>query len=500
LDFHAPVIVCFNHPGRDPGIWGGLNMAILPKTLAPTALIRTAARCALGTACVAGWMALATAAQAQADVKNDPAPVPPPTFTDVKPGDLIPVEPAPQDPVVTAPAPPPETAPSTQPADTVIVSPAPDLAAGLMAALDSLGATFAPNETTAFAQTLATGLPDGVTGDTIGHLLYLRRHFDRGAWFFGQGALADPGDAAALSNFAALMAMTYQDAGPAAPDTWLPAAYAAARAADALSPDTAAILNNLGNLARMAGDLDTALAAGRRATEIAPDEPLYWTNLARSLNAAGDSDGAAAALARAHLLEPNGLALLETLPALPGARASYGQALQTQCNVNFRCQEICPRSIIGGLMSVTCEIENSSAQIACTEGRPYPTSYRCEEDLPEYGILIPGLNSGFSLAWPGFSVHVLVQGDGRVDVRVEGGISAGPLGGYLRADGHFSPSNGASFDNIGGGVRVNILPTSPANQLASDLGHPPIHIEAESLGGQPPQINLETYNAGLVSF
>ncbi|WP_375552640.1 hypothetical protein [Rhodophyticola porphyridii] len=239
---------------------------------------------------------------------------------------------------------------------------------------------------------------------------------------------------------------------------------------------------------------------GARATELAPEEPLYWTNLARSTAAAGDADGAAAALARAHLLEPNGLALLETLPMLPGAAPGYSRALQTQCDVNFRCQEICPRSIIGGLMSVTCEIENSSAQIACTEGRPYPTSYRCEEDLPEYGILIPGLNSGFSVAVPGFSAHVLVQGDGSVDVRVEAGASIGPVGGYLRADGHYDPSGGVSFDNPGGGVRVNLLPNSPANQLASDLGHPPVHIEAETLNGGPVQINGEAYNAGLLSF
>ncbi|QBY00576.1 hypothetical protein E2K80_07340 [Rhodophyticola sp. CCM32] len=363
----------------------------------------------------------------------------------------------------------------------------------------SLAASFPDGEAESFTQMLM-GLPDGVTAETIGHLLYPRRQFDRAAWFFGAAAQAPDASAASLNNFGALAMEVYADAPDTWPETFLQAAYDALSRANEMMPDDPAILNNLGNAARRLGLTEDAVEHSRHATELAPDEPLYWTNHARALDAAGDAEGAAAALARAHLLDPNGLALLETLPALPGAAPSYGQALQNQCNVDFRCQEICPRSIIGGLMSVTCEIENSSAQIACTEGRPYPTSYRCEEDLPEYGILIPGLNAGFSVAVPGFSAHVLVQGDGRVDVRVEAGGSIGPVGVYLRGDGHYSPSGGASFDNLGGGVRVNLLPNSPANQLASDLGHPPVHIEAESLNGNPFQINGETYNAGLFSF
>ena len=371
--------------------------------------------------------------------------------------------------------------------------------AAMPAVMAALAESFPEGEAESFTEMLVS-LPDGVTADTIGHLLYPRRQFDRAAWFFGAAAQAPNATAASLNNFGAMAMEVYADA----PDDWseafLQAAYDALTLANELQPDDPAIPNNLGNAARRLGLHDEAVDHSRRATELAPEEPLYWTNHARALDAAGDAEGAAAALARAHLLEPNGLALLETLPRLPSAGPSYSQALQNQCDVNFRCQEICPRSIIGGLMSVTCEIENSSAQIACMEGRPYPTSYRCEEDLPEYGILIPGLNAGFSVAVPGFSAHVLVQGDGRVDVRVEAGVSVGPVGGYVRGDGHFSPSGGASFDNLGGGARINVLPNSPANQLASDLGHPPVHIELEQVGEGPRQINVETYNYGLLSF
>jgi len=40
-------------------------------------------------------------------------------------------------------------------------------------------------------------------------------------------------------------------------------------------------------------------------------------------------------------------------------------------------------------------MENSSAQMACNAGEPYPKNYNGKENLPEYGILIPGLNAGF---------------------------------------------------------------------------------------------------------
>lgn len=374
-----------------------------------------------------------------------------------------------------------------------------DLPQAIGAALEALGARFEAGEVADFQAALAAA-PTGIDGDTFGHLLYARRHFDKAAWFFGTDALADPGDPASLSNMAVLLLETGA-AGDMAP-SWVQAARLAAEAAVAMQPENAAFHNALGNAARAGGDFATAAAAARRATELAPDEPLYWANLARALDAAGDAGGAAA-LARAHALEPNGVPVLLAVRELPDIGSAYRAEIGPSCNVNFRCQEICPRSIIGGLMSVTCEMENASAQMACQEGAPYPTGYDCREEIPEYGILIPGLNAGFSVAVPGFSMHVVVNGEGQVDMRVEAGVSAGPLGGYIRSDGHYSPTNGASFDNLGGGVRLNILPgagSSAAAQLASDLGHPPAHIEMETLDGGPAKINVETYNAGVISF
>lgn len=370
---------------------------------------------------------------------------------------------------------------------------------GIAQALGELSAGFPAGEAEGFSDYLASA-PEGVSGDTIGHLLFMRRQFDRAAWFFGADALADMSDPVTLNNFAAMLVQSHGDAPDANPEGWLQTALAASRAAVRADPANAAFQNNLGNAARHMGLNDEAVTALRAAVALAPGEALFWANLARALEAAGDTAAAAEALARAHGLSPNGMAVAFARRDLP-ASAPYSDAIARSCNVDFRCQEICPRSIIGGLMSVSCEIENASAQMACQEGKPFATSYNCQEDLPDYGILIPGLNAGFSIAVPGFSVHVLVDGEGNVDVRGELGVSAGPLGGYVRGDGHFSPENGVSVDNLGGGVRVSLLPSGPAADVAGALGHPPAHIELEGMeGAGPAQINLEAFNAGVISY
>jgi len=425
-----------------------------------------------------------------------------PVVADTKPGDTPPPAPPPAPAPAPEPAPTAEPAPADPPATPTVASDQPG-DSPLAAALTSLGARFEPGETEEFTALLGE-LPAGVSGDTVGHLLYARRHFDRAAWFFGYDATLDPDDPASLNNFAAMLLQTYENDPEAGDPTWLDAAYFAATRAAELAPDSAAIQNNLGNAARAMGLLQEAIDAGERATEFSPDEALYWTNLARSRAAAGDTDGAARALARAHALDPNGPAVRFTAAALPSVAAPYIQQLQNQCDVSFDCAAICPAGIIGGLMRVTCEIESSSAQLACQAGEPYPTSYNCQEEFPEYGILIPGLNSGFSISLPGFSMHVLVDGDGTVRVRAEGGINRGRVGVYAGADGSYSPTNGASFDDYRGGVRVNILPTAAggggtADSTAGAWGHPPAHIEIEGSGSAPATVGVETYNAGLIS-
>ncbi len=433
-----------------------------------------------------------------------PSPQPAPAPAPAAPGkpDETPPAPTPAPTPMPAPAPEPVPAPAPEPSTTTPAPTAPD-SVSIEAAIDSLGASFEPGEVDEFTEVLATA-PEGVTGDTFGHLLYTRRHFDRAAWFFGTDALREPEDPTSLNNMAAMLYETYMNDPDAADPAWLAAAHEAARRATELAPDSAAAHNTLGNIARALGNGDEAVAAGERATELAPEEALYWTNLARSREAAGDPDGAAAALARAHQLAPNEAAVRFTTRALPAISGPYGQQLQNQCNVDFQCEQICPGGIVGGLMRVTCEMESASAQLSCQEGEPYATSYNCQEEFPEYGILIPGLNSGFSIMAPGFTAHVLVDGDGTVRVRVEVGVNRGRIGAYVGADGSYSPTNGASFDEFRGGVRVNILPSSfgggsEADTMLNAHGQGPATIELEGGSSGEGHVDVETYNIGWIS-
>lgn len=351
----------------------------------------------------------------------------------------------------------------------------------------------------AFRAHIAENGPDAATA--LGHLFFMRRHFDAAAWMFGTSAISDAEQAAAFSNYAIMAAEIHADDPNVFGDDFLQSGLLAARMAVALTPENGTFQNNLSRLALDSGSFAESVAAAQAAVEVESDNTLFLSNLARALEASGALAEAAEIMARVHALNPVGVEYLAALARLRG-NAGYsgaaGAVERPHCEVNYRCQEICPKSIIGGLMSVTCEIENSSAQMACGAGEPYAKTYNCKEDLPEYGILIPGLNSGFSLAIPGVSIHVLVDGEGNIDVRGEVGISAGPLTGYVRADGHYSPSNGVNVDNMGGGVRVSLINGSPAGDLASGLGQPPMTVEFESLNGEPTAVALEVSNVAAI--
>jgi hypothetical protein len=371
-----------------------------------------------------------------------------------------------------------------------------DIAPFVSAAMQSLALGFQPGDAESFAEFLAQA-PQGVTGDTIGQLLYMRRHFDKAAWFFGHDALRDPDDPVSLNNFSAMLAGTYAGAPDSYPVEWLGIARLASQRAVALDPRNAAYQNNLGNAARHLGLIDEAIAAYRAAVDLDENEALFWANLARALEAAGDNAAAADALARTRALAPNGMAYAFARRDLPHS-SPYNDRLARECNVNFRCQEICPKSIIGGLMSVTCEMENMSAQLACQEGRPYPTSYDCKEDFPQYGILIPGLNAGFSVAIPGFSAHVLVDGEGNVDVRVEFGVRAGPLEAHVGGDGHIT-SDGVSADNFKGGVRVVVLSDEASNLDISNVTKIPlVQVTVPGDGTAAHATSLAILNSGEI--
>lgn len=316
-------------------------------------------------------------------------------------------------------------------------------------------------------RTEAEGLLANAGGDNPaafwGDALFLQRHLEPAAWFYGQDLQGRSDSPEAMNNFGATLLEIGLSSDPQ-DSAMLKAAATLFRKAMAADPAVAAYPNNLGYaLLRIAGPggnqamLEEAAGLLRQAIALEDDEALYWSHLAEVLAALGDMTGAADALAEAHKIDSADPSMLMAQHSLPPDVAAAGPNRDYCDAVNFNCAQICPGGIIGGLNQVTCEMESSSAQMACREGQPYPTSYNCDIEMPAFGIMIPGLYPGFSILSPWGSLHVIVQGDGRVDFKfdVKAGLVPG-LSGYVGVTGSYNPSSGVAIYDTRGGVSTNL--------------------------------------------
>ena len=99
-----------------------------------------------------------------------------------------------------------------------------------------------------------------------------------------------------------------------------------------------------------------------------------------------------------------------------------------------------------------------SAVLACREGKPFATSYDCRRERPKFGILVPGLDPGFSIVTPFGSIDVVAQGDGRIDTSIK--INTPSLGGYqafAEAQGSYLPESGSMTWDYDGGIQYNLF-------------------------------------------
>lgn len=356
----------------------------------------------------------------------------------------------------------------------------------------------------------------GIDGDpytALGLMAFLSRRIELAGWAFGKASLARPDDPIALNNFGValheaavadtpggeaagsrsalrLVAVAHASQLPDDLDPALALAVESLRKAVELAPERSVLRSNLGYalFAAWEATREAALEAEaeaelREAIELDPGNATAMAHLARLLLERGEIEEGVRLLERARRANQlNGVVVTMLASMPPPARQAY-ESQPRECGVDYCCAERCPRSIIGQIERVSCEMEQSSAQMACEAGEPYAESYDCAAEMPQWGFLIPGLQSGVTIPTPWGRYDIIVQGDGRVDYRFKPSASLGGVGFSLEGQGSWSPEGGFSSVDFAGGVSVNVLHGGAASQM-NEYGVGPI-----SVGGK---IDLQT--------
>lgn len=429
---------------------------------------------------------------------------PEPPVVDVKPGEEGAPAPEPSPPPAPAPQPTP------QPAD-------PTPAATPVAGGDAT--TIAANAQAATAALLPAGFTDGLDGFlsdpandapalTLGNVMLSRRQLAPAAWMFAAAVVAAPDDPVALNNLGMTLAELSQGDLSGQQADLMGAALTLFDQARQIDPSAAAYQANYGHTAQLmeaASHGGPGLEAARQALETAvglPGElPLHRLHLAEVLASLGDLAGAASILAGIHQENPIEPAYLIGMQAngVGGGNQSLPAPDRSYCSISYDCQRTCPVSIIGRIQIINCEIAQQDAQLACQAGQPYAPGYNCDEEFPRYGILIPGLNAGFSIRTPWGGVDVLHQGD-RVDFRWTFGPGLpGGVRPTVSGDGSWNPSTGLSTGDTRVGITYNVLNGNTVGAEAGRYGLPPIFVRAES-GIEGGEISAGAYNGTVWSY
>jgi hypothetical protein len=274
-----------------------------------------------------------------------------------------------------------------------------------------------------------------------------------------------------------------------------------------LKPDNASYQSNLGfalleqwRTGKDVATLQAAVDALKRATTLDARSATAWAHLGEALAAQGDAAGAENAFAKSRKLAPFNGALLATGRRLPAAMdtAFRGGVEASACKLDFHCKANCPHSIIGQINYVTCEESQSIAQGACEAGRPYAEGFDCREQIPEFGILIPGLNSGFSVIFPWGRLDMTIDGQGNVDYKLKLDGDSGRVGASAETRGSWSPASGFSSVEIKPGVSYNLVGGDAAKYM-SDMKMGPASMTYDVKPAQEGKISIEAYGSAIFS-
>lgn len=337
----------------------------------------------------------------------------------------------------------------------------------------------------------------------LGHYAYLNRQLETAAWLYALAGERKPGDISNQSNLAlCLHQLSVKDP---ARKALLQSAIEILEKAVVTSPETAAVQNNLGYAyyqqylnSNDAAFLEKAEDAFNKAIIIDPSNSVFYSHLADVKKAQNKTDEAIRNFNKAFRLSPfDGVMLASTsgFPAYAAAKES-----RSHCDsINFNCMKNCPPSIIGRIQLVSCEISQQDAQMACAEGKPYATSYNCDDEIPSTGFIIPGLQSGFGIITPWGKFTAMVQGGGKIDFKAE--VSTPVPGLRFTASGRYDPSSGMSVTQFGSQVSVNLYNQGSVAPMLNTFNMGPAGIKINAgVGTNANNVQLESYDTPVYTI
>lgn len=342
----------------------------------------------------------------------------------------------------------------------------------------------------------------------LAHMFYIQRHFDLAAFYFSVDYDLNPENVESLANLAGILVEMNAFDPDRYPTAFVDWALQSARLAADLRPDYAGIQNTRAFVTQLAADvpdfsdelLKEGWSAAKAATEMAPDRAAYWLNLARILDRLDQKEAANQALLTAHAADPDSRAYYMTAEGLGRTPIAPPPATGAQCTVNFKCAEICPKSIIGQINFVSCKLENDTQQKNCKAGKPFATAYNCEEEFPVFGAL-PGLSSVVSICVPGLCIHIRIKNGNEADVRIEAGPNFGPIKILAGTDGHFSNKNGFSVDRFSTSAKFSLYNRSRAGNLAGKHAEiNPLEIKVSDTHGEGQKLSGSAMGHNLIEF
>ena len=356
------------------------------------------------------------------------------------------------------------------------------------------------------------GGPDHTAAEleTLAHALTLNRQFVMAAWLYAAAIEREPASPASLSSLGVLLAEGVTlDKGGKPDEALLAAIVELQREARRLDGKSSAVANNLGAALTALGVkrgeramIEEGAFLIHEAVQANPQNVIYYVRLAEALKLMGETSAAKKFLEAAFLLN-------SAHPSLVMARGTGGALADLPfevtrkdlCQVSFGCDAKCPKSIIGQIDLVTCKIAESSAQSSCQSGKPYAQVFDCSAKLPRFGILIPGLDPGFSIITPWGSFDVVVQGDGKVDFRMRIlSPSLGPAQATLQTQGSWEPSRGDLALNLEVGAQVNLFNrVSPVVEQANAYDVGISATEKYDVGGGTMKADIEIGRGGVLT-